>query len=177
MKKIISFALLFVFIINMTGCATILKEKKTKVTIDSEPQGATIYHKPRWRQPVEIGKTPLTLPLDNKHDYHIIFKKNGYEDKKFVLRAGVAVGWQFASLCCAILPGIVDFFSKNARNLKQTEVKVQLQPGLSTLNGVTNSNTTINSNADELLKYKKLLDSGAITKDEYEQKKKQLLGQ
>ena len=31
-------------------------------------------------------------------------------------------------------------------------------------------------NADEILKYKKLLDSGAITKGEYEQKKKQLLG-
>jgi uncharacterized protein YdeI (BOF family) len=36
--------------------------------------------------------------------------------------------------------------------------------------------TQKSSNADELLKYKKLLDSGAITKDEYEQKKKQLLG-
>ena len=32
------------------------------------------------------------------------------------------------------------------------------------------------SNADEITKYKKLLDTGAITKEEYEQKKKQLLG-
>jgi len=32
------------------------------------------------------------------------------------------------------------------------------------------------SSADEILKYKKLLDSGAITNGEYEQKKKQLLG-
>lgn len=35
---------------------------------------------------------------------------------------------------------------------------------------------TENSNVDELLKYKHLLDVGAITPDEYEQKKKQLLG-
>ena len=33
-----------------------------------------------------------------------------------------------------------------------------------------------NSNADEIKKYKDLLDSGVITQEEYEQKKKQLLG-
>ena len=32
------------------------------------------------------------------------------------------------------------------------------------------------SNADEILKYKKLLDMGIITQDEFEAKKKQLLG-
>ena len=31
------------------------------------------------------------------------------------------------------------------------------------------------TNADELLKYKKLLEEGAITQDEYDAKKKQLL--
>lgn len=35
---------------------------------------------------------------------------------------------------------------------------------------------TIHSQADEIEKYKKLLDSGAITQEEYEAKKKQLLG-
>lgn len=33
-----------------------------------------------------------------------------------------------------------------------------------------------NSCADEIMKYKQLLDMGAITKEEYESKKKQLLG-
>ena len=40
-------------------------------------------------------------------------------------------------------------------------------------NGET-SNHTI-SNADELKKYKELLDSGAITQEEYDKKKKELL--
>lgn len=35
---------------------------------------------------------------------------------------------------------------------------------------------TLNSNADEIMKYKKLLDCGAITSEEFEAKKKQLLG-
>jgi predicted Zn-dependent peptidase len=33
-----------------------------------------------------------------------------------------------------------------------------------------------NSSADEILKYKNLLDMGVITQEEFEQKKKQLLG-
>lgn len=37
------------------------------------------------------------------------------------------------------------------------------------------TNTGI-SEADEILKYKQLLDDGAITQEEYEAKKKQLLG-
>ncbi|MBQ7638111.1 MAG: SHOCT domain-containing protein [Clostridia bacterium] len=37
-------------------------------------------------------------------------------------------------------------------------------------------NTIQSSNADELKKYKDLLDSGAITQEEYDTKKKQILG-
>lgn len=35
--------------------------------------------------------------------------------------------------------------------------------------------TAYTSSADELIKYKKLLDDGAITQDEYDVKKKELL--
>lgn len=38
------------------------------------------------------------------------------------------------------------------------------------------SGATPSSNADEIMKYKELLDAGAITQEEYEAKKKQLLG-
>ncbi|WP_419724593.1 SHOCT domain-containing protein [Terrisporobacter petrolearius] len=37
-------------------------------------------------------------------------------------------------------------------------------------------NNTNNSSADEILKYKNLLDMGAITEEEFNDKKKQLLG-
>lgn len=42
-------------------------------------------------------------------------------------------------------------------------------------NTATKKNVPVISNADELKKYKELLDSGAITQDEYNAKKKQLL--
>lgn len=45
------------------------------------------------------------------------------------------------------------------------------------LNGNVNSEMqAINSSADEIMKYKNLLDVGAITQEEFEAKKKQLLG-
>ena len=40
----------------------------------------------------------------------------------------------------------------------------------------TTANIQTASNADELKKYKDLLDSGAITQAEFDEKKKQLLG-
>lgn len=39
-----------------------------------------------------------------------------------------------------------------------------------------NSNNATTSNADEILKYKNLLDGGIITQEEFNTKKKQLLG-
>ena len=52
--------------------------------------------------------------------------------------------------------------------------------GLSDMGGIEKStegcNNTEVSPADEILKYKNLLDAGAITQEEYEAKKQQLLG-
>lgn len=47
-----------------------------------------------------------------------------------------------------------------------------------TANNTNNISTAANNNsaADEIAKYKSLLDSGAITQDEYDKKKKELLG-
>lgn len=53
----------------------------------------------------------------------------------------------------------------NSENMKAVSAK-----------GTDNAASTPISAADELMKYKNLLDSGAITQEEYESKKKQLLG-
>jgi hypothetical protein len=172
MKQLICLLIIISFL-PLAGCATILKEKTTNVKIDSEPQGAIIYHNVGYAELERIGITPATLPLDNRHNIKLVFKKDGYEDSRCMIRAGVAPGWQLASFCCAVVPGVLDVILKNARNLDKKEVKVNLvlaQPNSAL------PTEFIGSRADELLKYKKLLDASAITKDEYEQKKKQLLG-
>lgn len=64
----------------------------------------------------------------------------------------------------------------NINNKKAQDIKNYIE------NLIVNKNTSQSvaisstSNADELKKFKELLDMGAITQDEFEQKKKQLLG-
>lgn len=174
MRKVIGLAVLFIVIINMTGCATILKEKTTDVKIDSEPQGAIVYNYLHvYEKPHQIGITPMTININNRHNLALIFKKDGYQDKKVILRSGVAVGWQLASLCCGVLPAIPDFFFKSARNFDRKEIKVSLLPAVP--NSAQQTGFT-GSHADEIIKYKKLLDNGVITKEEFEQQKKYHLG-
>lgn len=59
---------------------------------------------------------------------------------------------------------------KTAFDCGQYELKLDAAPSV-TITAPAASST----NADEILKYKKLLDCGAITQEEYDAKKKQLL--
>jgi len=173
MKKFINLIVLLMFAVNVIGCATILKEKTTDVKIESDPEGAVIYHNYKYGEFSRIGVTPTTIKFDNRHNIKLVFKKPGYEDTRAQIRAGVAPGWQLASLACGVLPAIPDFFFKNARNLNMKEIKVSLPPSVPSSAQQTGFT---GSHADEIIKYKKLLDSGAITKEEFEVKKKYHLG-
>ncbi|MBO7170519.1 MAG: SHOCT domain-containing protein [Clostridia bacterium] len=66
------------------------------------------------------------------------------------------------------------------RNEQAAEIKKYLDQMLAKVRGSkNNSSTTIiqaSSNAEELKKYKDLLDAGIITQEEFDAKKKQLLG-
>lgn len=53
------------------------------------------------------------------------------------------------------------------------QVKAQVEALIASANATTGSSA---SNADEILKYKSLLDQGVITEAEFEQQKKKLLG-
>lgn len=132
MKKLISAVVLLVFILNVVGCATILKEKETQVKIDSEPQGATIYRLSggmlgRHRD-IKLGKTPATITFKNRNNVGLIFKKDGYEESTYEIRAELQNGWMVASFVCFIFPALVDLASGNAKTLKDKEVKVVLEP-------------------------------------------------
>ena len=83
--------------------------------------------------------------------------------------SAVALG-VFKSLTVATSSGKVHFWLIDNRSevyniLKDVIAKIQI-----------NSNSVSPSNAEELRKYKELLDSGVITQEEFDEKKKQLLG-
>ena len=66
------------------------------------------------------------------------------------------------------------FYSKNARDDAYDVINRQIAEVKNNKGSVTVVNN--NSNADELKKYKDLLDSGIISQEEFDAKKKQLLG-
>ena len=61
-------------------------------------------------------------------------------------------------------------------NKKEYEQALKLKQLIESLQNESSQPTTASSDADELLKFKELLDAGAITEEEYEAKKKQILG-
>jgi ABC-type Fe3+-hydroxamate transport system substrate-binding protein len=64
MKRIVTAMLLFVSLIVLTGCATVVSESKYPVTITSEPQGAKITITDDANRPVYVGSTPASVSLE-----------------------------------------------------------------------------------------------------------------
>lgn len=71
---------------------------------------------------------------------------------------------------------LTDDWRKKDSSQKE-KIKKEIENGLH-LRNITSTTqiNSISSNADEIKKYKDLLDQGAITQEEYNEKKKQLLG-
>ncbi|MBR3120658.1 DUF4429 domain-containing protein [Oceanobacillus profundus] len=59
---------------------------------------------------------------------------------------------------------------------KELDQAIELKNLLETLQNEDNSVITKSSDAEELIKYKQLLDDGILTQDEFDAKKKQILG-
>ena len=143
-RKITSLILAVVFIISLSGCATILKEKETQVKIDSEPQGAEIYKTVGGmfgnKRDKRIGRTPITLPLLNRNSIGLTFKKDGYEESNYTIKTELQGSWMVASFFCFIFPAFIDLVSGNANTLKDKEIKVVLEPVLSKQTEQINAN-------------------------------------
>lgn len=66
-------------------------------------------------------------------------------------------------------------FTKKELNIV-LEIKAYVEEFIANKNSVTQNNNQQFSNADEILKFKQLLDIGAITEEEFEAQKKSILG-
>ena len=65
---------------------------------------------------------------------------------------------------------------KNQKDVHSAMSKLLMERQQKETKGTVVENIIATSNADELKKFKELLDSGVITQDEFDEKKKQLLG-
>jgi hypothetical protein len=118
MKKIFLIILSLVFIY---GCATIFKQKERVIPFNSDPQGAEIYINGN-----RMGKTPLPIRLSNLKPVTVTFKKEGFEDKTYIINSQVEAGWVILVIFGTFIPVIIDAVTNNWSNLDATEVKVLL---------------------------------------------------
>ena len=126
-RKVTYSILVAVFVISMSGCATILKDKETKMPINSDPQGADVFLG-RGRRAIRAGRTPTVLTLDNKRSSWITFRKDGYEEGVYAAKPHIDNGWMIASFLCVIGPAIVDLATMSAQSFKEKEITVTLYP-------------------------------------------------
>lgn len=139
-----------------------------------------------------MGNEYIIFPFIGLHNYESITKNSGnfayaITNKRIVMAQKRLIGKAFQSVALENINDIT--FSSNLvlgkitiDSIKETfSVCVNREQGNiinerinEAIHNVKNNNS--NASVDEILKYKKLLEAGAITKEEFEAKKKQLLG-
>ncbi len=132
MKKLIKSVALFVFIISLTGCATILKQKSVDVAVNTDPEGANVFINGN-----RVGRTPVTLNLSHKRPVVLVFRKDGYEEMSHRIDNHIVGGWMVASVLCDVIPAGIDLATQSAWSLNETKVMVKLDPIEMNLSDVT----------------------------------------
>ena len=120
-SKAITACMSLVLVFSLLGCATLFKSKSRTVAFDSDPTGAEIYINGN-----HIGHTPMPMNLSNAKAVTVTFKKEGYEDKTYLINTKVGAGWVILDCLGGFIPVVIDAVTENWYNLDTDEVKVML---------------------------------------------------
>ena len=120
-RRTICVLVILSFVIGITGCATLFKAKTRTINFDSDPQGAEVYINGN-----RMGKTPMPLNLSNKQALTVTFKKEGHEDKTYIINTKVGAGWVILDILGGFIPVIIDAVTENWYSLDTDAVKVML---------------------------------------------------
>ena len=119
--KVLMVGVVLVSVISLVGCATLFKQKSRTVAFNSDPQGAEIYINGN-----RMGKTPMPMNLSNLKAVTVTFKKEGYDDKTYIINTKVGGGWVVLDCLGGFIPVIIDAVTENWYNLDTDDVKVML---------------------------------------------------
>ena len=119
--KLLMVAVVLASVVSLVGCATLFKQKSRTVAFNSDPQGAEIYINGN-----KMGKTPLPMNLSNLKAVTVTFKKEGYDDKTYIINTKVGGGWVVLDCLGGFIPVIIDAVTENWYNLDTDDVKVML---------------------------------------------------
>jgi len=122
MKKLISSALIVVFVLSLSGCAAIFKGNSSKVDTNSTPKGAQVYVDGNL-----MGETPIRLKLESKRTYAIEFRMEGYKSKTFNITNHVGAGWIILDVLAGLVGVIVDAATGAWYELDQKNINVILE--------------------------------------------------
>jgi hypothetical protein len=114
-------AVVLASVVSLVGCATLFKQKSRTVAFNSDPQGADIYINGN-----RMGKTPMPMNLSNLKAVTVTFKKEGYDDKTYIINTKVGGGWVVLDCLGGFIPVIIDAVTENWYNLDTDDVKVML---------------------------------------------------
>lgn len=140
--------------VSMCSCACLINGPKQQVQINSNPPGAAISI-----NGIPSGQTPNSVSLERNEVHQVQLTKENYSPVSQSIGHRLSV-WFWPDILCYAVPGLVDLGVGAAYVLEPEAINAQLhqvetmpaQPDLT----------------QKMLDAKKLLDSGVITKDEFE---------
>jgi len=167
------------------GCASIVSDSQYPVTISSNPAGSTVVVKDKRGLELHRGTTPTTLVLSAKSgyfqsaEYSLEFEKEGYDRTTQYLSASMD-GWYVGNI---IFGGLIGFLivdpATGAMWKLNSPVSATLSPSpLDPAKAEAAATTSNGKSADiaaQLKQLKDLLDSGILSPEEYESRRKQLV--
>ena len=107
----------------VTGCATVINGTKQKVSIASQPPGATVVvdHVPE-------GKTPLRVKLKRKQTHLVRLERDGYKPYEVMLGRDTS-DWVWGNIfvCCGLIGMGVDAMTGAFYTLEPGEIYMQME--------------------------------------------------
>lgn len=170
-----------------SGCASILSGTSQTVTINTNPPGARCELVREGRIIGTVEKTPGAVTLKKtKHDIDISCKKAGYIETKEFAKSGTE-GATFGNL---ILSGGIGWAIDSAAGADNKYPEVLTVTMVPTTGGAPASKKTVVAAANRketgasdsndaqrrLQKLKEMKDGGLLTDEEYQSKRKEILG-
>lgn len=116
------YAVLAMFAVHASGCATMFTDSNEDVSFTSDPEGAEVEIDGESR-----GKTPTTVELDAENTYEVTIRKEGYEPQTAKLDNQVGVLWVVLDLAAFGLPVAIDALTGAWWEFEEGSVSVTLQ--------------------------------------------------
>lgn len=121
MRIVLTVIISLAIILNIAGCATIMKGNTQNLQINSIPSGAQIKI-----NGIAIGTSPMIVKLSTKNEYSVIVELSGYLPYSISIKKSVS-GWIWGSIFTSgILGLIIDYSSGAVYKLDKEQINAQL---------------------------------------------------